>query len=254
MENRRKTFWGIAVLVLFLVYSSRNEKDLEPEDRFLPTTSMRQIEDGDKQVLLMEASTCTPKGIHLAQRSDVDSNGRVSMTVSFYLPFLACQDARPSVLYGLKGQEQSALVAPLVPEPVFKKYASRRTDGRTFLSDYIYHVEVPNLQAGNVEYWYQIDVAEALHNEDESNEQDKRETQTSFSSTFIGSPIKRFRTPPMPGTLTSIAIIADLGNTYISRRTVQGIYEASKQENEQYPISSTIVAGDIAYADGEPWL
>ena len=203
-------------------------------------------EDIDRSFQNTTNSTCSPRGIHLALRSDVNDDLTVSMTVSFFLPFLPCRDARPLVRYGKKFLEHDAHTLAHVPDPLHLEYASRMTGNRTFLSPWVYHVELSRLEAGNRDYWYRIDVVEDALAQDQLSVLNK-------SNITIGE-IHYFRTPPLPGSPTSIAIVADLGDTMISHRTTRGIQEATLIAKQQFAASLVIVAGDIAYADGEPWL
>lgn len=196
-------------------------------------------------------ATCSVKGIHLAQRSDVDENGFVSMTVSFSLPYLPCERARPIVTYGRKGKKPNSSTAH-VPDALHLKYASRNTGKQTFLSDWVYHVEIPDLKAGVQDYWYRIDVREAVSS-NEMKEQSRVEMKNKQKPNLVLGQVHNFRTPPRPGDPTSIAIVADVGDTHISHRTIRGMQKASSGDNA-YPASLAIVAGDIAYADGEPYL
>jgi len=197
------------------------------------------------------AFSCVPLGIHLAPHSDVDDNFSVSMTVSFYLPFLPCKYARPAVSYGRKGKESESTLA-IVPDPLHLKYASRKTESKTFLSDWVYHVEMPKLKAGEQEHWYRIDIHEdvAKHVEKQTSSVPSRAIQQ--PNIVVGS-THYFRTPPLLGSPTSIAIVADLGDTAISHRTIQGMEEASS-EVSKIPASLAVVAGDISYANGRPYL
>jgi len=199
---------------------------------------------------------CNPMGIHLAPRTDV-VDGAVSMTVSFFLLHSLCRNARPVVHYGRRGQEKPGGSVAEEVEPLFNRYTSRNTDGKTFPSDLVFHVELPNLQGGEQNYWYRIEVEETVEQE-LAREEDPgpRSMFRRFqkkSSTFLGaSPTYYFKTPPLPGSPTSVAIVADWGDTVISLQTAVAMIEV--YEDEKNPISQVIVAGDIAYADGEPWL
>ena len=211
------------------------------------TPSFREASEPlDLSFQIASSAICSPRGIHLALRSDVNDDLAVSMTVSFFLPFLPCRDARPIVRYGKKFLEHDAPTLAHIPDPLHLEYASRMTGNRTFLSPWVYHVELSRLEAGNRDYWYRIDVVEDALAQDQLSVLNK-------SNITIGE-IHYFRTPPLPGSPTSIAIVADLGDTMISHRTTRGIQEATLIAKQQFAASLVIVAGDIAYADGEPWL
>ena len=192
-------------------------------------------------------NTCTAKGIHMALHSDVNDDKSVSITVSFFLPLWPCSNARPIVTYGKKFQEDSPTLAQ-VPEPLQLEYASRNTGNRTFFSPWVYHVELSELKAGGREYWYRIDVVQG----DNELTQEHHLRALKEPNITLGE-INYFLTPPLPGSPTSIAIVADLGSTVISDRTIHGIERTSLAGNSQYPVSLAIVAGDIVYADGEPY-
>lgn len=192
-------------------------------------------------------STCIAKGIHLALHSDVNDDEAVSITVSFFLPLGPCRYARPMVSYGKKFQEDSPTLAQ-VPEALQLEYASRKTDNKTFLSPWVYHVELSELKAGEHEYWYRIDVVQDDDRTPEDCLQASKKTNITLGEMYY------FRTPPLPGSPTSIAVVADLGDTVVSHRTVRGIQQASvATDNNQHPVSLAIVAGDVVYADGEPY-
>ena len=159
---------------------------------------------------------CNPMGIHLAPRTDV-VDGAVSMTVSFFLLHSLCRNARPVVHYGRRGHEKDGSVAEEV-KPLFNRYTSRNTDGKTFPSDLVFHVELPNLQGGEQNYWYRIEVEESVDEELVRDEDlEPRSMFRSFqkkSITYLGaSPTYYFKTPPLPGSPTSVAIVADWGDT-----------------------------------------
>ena len=200
--------------------------------------------------------SCSPQGIHLALRSDVDESGTASMTVSFYLPYSNCSDARPVVSYGKKGKERRPLSAN-VPDPLHLKYTSRKTNNKTILSDWVYHVELFGLEAGERDYWYRIDICHDACRDIEVQKKRRKtllfRSQRQASTLFVGHS-HYFRTPPLLGSPTSFAIVGDVGDTKISHRTIQGIEDASLPEVNKHPVTLAIIAGDIAYADAAPWL
>jgi len=199
-------------------------------------------------------ASCSVEGIHLAQRSDMDEQGYVSMTVSFFLPYRPCLGARPIVSYGRAGKKSNHKTAH-VPDALHLNYASRMTENKTFLSDWVYHVEIPKLKAGLQEYWYRIDLIEAETSNDveELTNTSSIRVNNDSKPNLVPGKVHHFSTPPRLGSPTSIAIVADVGDTRVSHRTIQGMKEASASDNE-YPASLAIIAGDIAYADGEPYL
>lgn len=191
-------------------------------------------------------STCTAKGIHLALHSDVNDDKSVSMTISFFLPLRPCVNVRPIVSYGKKFQDDPPTLAQ-VPEARQLEYASRNTGNTTFLSPWVYHVVLSELDAGEHDYWYRIDIEELA--EEPSLQSFKKKPNITLGEAYS------FRTPPLPGSPTSIAIVADLGDTVISHRTIRGIQQNSVvATHNQYPASLAIVAGDVVYADGEPYF
>jgi len=213
---------------------------------------------GMSNPLRHSSDICTPRGIHLAPRTDV-TNGVVSVTVSFFLPYSLCRNARPIVYYERKGRERHGSAAQQV-QPLYNNYTSRNTDGETFSTDLVFHVELPKLQGGEQNYWYRIEVeASADEEQEEDSSPRMRLTRSMFRAfrkkpiSYLGvSPNQYFKTPPLPGSPTSIAIVADWGDTIISRQTFASMINASL--DEENPISQVIVAGDITYADGEPSL
>ena len=73
-----------------------------------------------------------------------------------------------------------------------------------------------------------------------------------------------FRTPPCPGTPTTLALVGDLGQTRNSTRTVWAVYQSSSSsssstlghndddDDDEAPVSHLLIAGDMAYADSDP--
>ena len=218
-------------------------------------------------------SSCKPLGIHLAlgrsSNKNVDDdilllrkNSTIMSTtvVSFYLPFLDCLEARPIVSYGSKGKERHPIQS-LELEPSHISFTSRKTDNITILSDWVYHAELSGLVAGQNEYWYRIDVIPDALSEHPPAEPRKKKHSLFRASTkapsrnrIVGE-MHYFRTPPLLGTPTSFAIVADVGDTRISKLTIQGIEKASLPQatTGTYPVTLAIIAGDITYGDAEPW-
>ena len=173
---------------------------------------------------LLGNPSCVPHGVHLAQATNLNGDNRVDMTVSF----LVCSPRdRPLVYYG-RGLSVEGKVEAL--DPVRFKYTSSKSNG-LFRSDWIYHVVLPNLQAGLESYWYKIVLDTASLRGQEAR--------------FF-----QFLTPPFPGSPTTLALVGDLGQTENSTRTMDHIREA--QFAGDVPVSQLLIAGDMSYADSDP--
>jgi hypothetical protein len=172
---------------------------------------------------------CSPKYIHIAQRNHVNQQGRVSMTVSFAIDRLCHHvSSRPLIQYGRPDDKDETITVESSSPQQFN-YTS--TVNGTFYSDWWYHVELPNLVAGEEEYEYQIIVTRT----------------TSQKATF--------RTPPLPGQPTTFAVVGDWGQTEHSVQTMHKIRNATQQQQRD-SISQLLIAGDMSYADSDPqrWL
>jgi hypothetical protein len=164
---------------------------------------------------------CHARGVHIAQSNNVVDEA-VSMTVSFTLDFKLCASKRPvTVLYGRGIRVEGSVTSTT---PLHFNYTS---DFGSYSSDWIYHLELPGLQAGLKKYWYRIIVPQGL----------RRGTT------------RRFRTPPLPGWPTKLALIGDLGQTENSTATAHHILQGTLGEE---PISHVLIAGDMSYADSDP--
>jgi Calcineurin-like phosphoesterase len=233
---------------------------------------------------------CYPKLIHLAQSSNVDGDSSLlNMTVSFALDYESCPCAVPIVLFGGPIQEDGTpenrprytshrqenrdfVRSAGVPAgfPWQFNYTSDKTGGLIFQSDWIYHIPIENLKGGLQAYWYHIIVTE-----DEKRENCRRVLRS--SSPAIASQQRRslrgsggyylgetktysFRTPPLPGQATSVALVGDLGQTMNSARTLWSIFGCTSASRfadlDAPPVSQLLIAGDLSYADSDPlrWI
>jgi Calcineurin-like phosphoesterase len=192
---------------------------------------------------------CQPKHIHLAQASNVN-DGLYSVTVSFSLDYESCQHGRPRVFYGRNKSPSPNSVAG--SHPLQFNYTSDNTDGM-YQSDWIYHIELPSLQAGLQKYWYRIVVEESATGA----------TRTSTHRSLRGSngyylgetKTYTFLTQPLPGSPTSLALVGDIGQTENSMRTLLGVYQLAQEQDTEHrrpPVSQLLVAGDMSYADSDP--
>lgn len=189
---------------------------------------------------------CLPKGIHLSQANNVQSDGKLNITVSFMLDFDYCGHAKPQVVYG-----RGFLSEGCVPgtNPLQFNYTSKLTDG-LYQSDFIYHVEIPDLSAGRQVYWYKIVVQEECPKDRNpqiffiSGDSLCRQTETE---------VHTFWTPPLGGQPTTLALIGDLGQTENSTKTMAHIWHASKTDNRfvQNPVTQLLIVGDLSYADSD---
>jgi acid phosphatase type 7 len=183
---------------------------------------------------------CLPKHIHISQASDVDLNFEISITVSFTLNFFHCQHAVPHVLFGRSWQAEQREEGMRTQ---FNFTSSR--SGENYNSDWIFHVILPNLQAGSHEYWYRI-VVEHTTTFSETN----RRLRGIVTET---TPSLKFKTPPLPTSPTSIALLGDLGQTVNSTKTMAHIFRATQKTSfNPYPVSLVLIVGDMSYADSDP--
>lgn len=217
------------------------------------------------------AYPCYPKRVHLAQATNVNEEDRlVAMTVSFSLDFAKCSHGSPRIRYGPKGSTQSESVIGV--NPLQFNYTSEKT-ASLFMSDWIYHVELPSLQAGLTSYWYQIQVEDVDRKKVDSFEKGTT-THRSLrgpSGYFLGETnMIDFLTPPLIGEPTTVALVGDIGQTDNSIRTLLDIYRATQvqpgggnnvaQEDAtkvfRPPVSQLLIVGDMSYADSDPqrWL
>jgi Calcineurin-like phosphoesterase/Iron/zinc purple acid phosphatase-like protein C len=180
---------------------------------------------------------CLPKHIHISQASDVDKSHTISMIVSFTLDFNRCKDAAPYVVFGRSWQSEERGEGTRTQ---FNFTSS--LSGEYYNSDWIFHVRLNNLQAGSHDYWYQIVVE---HNSEAS----RRLRGASDERT----PSLNFKTPPLPGSPTSIALIGDQGQTVNSTKTMAHIFKATQKASfNPNPVSLVLIVGDMSYADSDP--
>ena len=207
----------------------------------------------------------------MAQANNVDeTNHTVSMTVSFSLDYEHCRHARPTVLYGRQSTAAAAeLQSSSSPEgrvrgehPRQFNYTSahttRENENGMYQSDWIYHVELPNLQAGRQEYWYRIIVQEEdkeeelLEHQQElvgdmrltrrspllSQQQQRRSLRGSAGYYLGETRTYALRTPPLPHAPTTLALVGDLGQTTDSSRTVFAIYKDTLTPQPRSPVAT----------------
>jgi hypothetical protein len=195
---------------------------------------------------------CQPRRLHLAQATNVDhATARIAMTVSFLVP-AECRDALPAVTYG-----KSFFTEGVVPagDPLAFNYTSSQSDG-LFSSDLIYHVELPTLEAGQIQYWYKI-IVKMQGITVTASSMNARALRASAERKVGETPTYRFTTPPLPGRPTSLALVGDLGQTTNSARTMMHIWRAaslgnSNNHNNNNAPTQVIIAGDMSYADSDP--
>jgi hypothetical protein len=184
---------------------------------------------------------CLPKGIHLSQASDVDASGLVRMTVSFMLDHLRCHNVKPHVVFGPESKEGVWASG----ERKHFDFTSGRDGEEYFESDWIYHVELPNLKAGGQPYWYRVEVFEV------TTEQQQRYRKLRKSPVVAYSPTCSFFTPPMPGNPTTLALVGDLGSSTDATLTMSSMMKATNPTLSDYPVSLIMILGDIAYANAK---
>jgi Calcineurin-like phosphoesterase len=249
---------------------------------------------------------CYPKYIHLAQASNMVQQGSnettqwvINMTVSFALDYAACACAVPTIVYGgpvgndsdrsaspynsqyhLRSHSNEKVAKlPVYSNPLQFNYTSDKTKGRTYQSDWIYHIPMKQLVGGLQTYWYRIIVTERndcpnyikqrnLHLPITSQPQQQRRSLRGSNGYYLGeTKIYTFLTPPVPGQATSLALVGDLGQTMNSAQTIYHIYSKTSggvtRKNDSYsatdnelvsipPISQLLIAGDLSYADSDP--
>lgn len=189
---------------------------------------------------------CMPRRIHLSQASNVDSTNHLNWTVSFTLDYQNCKHVKPFVLYGRQLDRAERATAE---KQVFN-FSSSRT-GTYYQSDFIYHVELPNLEAGRTQYWYRVEVEEAGPSTNVRTARYLRETIDPVV-VVASTPTLTFQTPPSRGTPTTLAFLGDLGQTGNSTKTMNYILRATNPFFHLYPVSMIMIVGDMSYADGDP--
>jgi len=225
---------------------------------------------------------------------DVEPKYVVNMTISFTLPYPKCHSAIVRVLYGPTTPDSKDIIPTnktLVVEetPIQFQYNASLavpTLKEEYQSDYIYHVTLPELLAGRVEYWYiiQTEIEELrtlkfLDDEDHmifgKRVDDNVTLRTMMLLSKVNTDMTFFHTPPLPPLATEeelseeeeeetnedqsssfssssptvLALVGDLGQTENSTKTMKHIYDGVIAGN----ISSVIIAGDLSYADGDPF-
>lgn len=153
--------WKPFPMELYRFSTNRNEND---RDVF-----HHGIDDDDD--IDDSSLSCDPKHIHIAQRTNVNEHNRISMTVSLSLDYKRCKNVKPLILYGMKSvndSNETATRAVIGENPLQYNYTYKKTmrhhhhkkknkkKKALYQSDWIYHIEIPNLQAGLKLYWYKI--------------------------------------------------------------------------------------------------
>ena len=236
------------------IRSQKNENHGSPEQ--IAKSAFPSSLYDSAQTAKRSAADCLPRGIHLSQASNVESSdGTVNVTVSFMLDFDSCGQAKPQVVYG-QGAFPEGVVEGTVPLQF--NYTSKETP--QFHSDYIFHVLVPNLQAGNRKYWYEIVVQShrCSHKDDQPLRYGLRYPTSiggsaSCQSRRTETRVSTFWTPPLPGQATTLALLGDLGQTENSTKTMAHIWRAASTENKfvQNPVTQLLIVGDMSYADSD---
>lgn len=200
-----------------------------------------------------KSSPCHPQRLHLAQRTNVGDNDSVAMTLSFMIDYEKCKYVQIVVAYGSGWDER--FVDATMPQQF--NYSSHKSQG-IFQSDWIYHVELEDLKAGSISYWYQVTVQQKL-SVDQSQPKAGPGEEPAMSHTNQNKGVlgrtKRyvFRTPPLPGSPTRFAMVGDLGQTDNSARTMHHIWRGTFPSlTNSVPISHILIAGDLSYADSDP--
>lgn len=245
--------WAVAVAVGFVLLSAAHVPDDDAVHGFpdhLYRSNPHQY-------------ACQPERLHLAQSTNVDAaSGLINMTISFSIGYntdSACRRAVPVVTYG-RGFFPEGSVEATHP-PLQFNYTSQKSNG-IFHSDYIYHMELPDLQAGLQDYWYRIVLR--LDHAPSSSVPSRAFLLTSRSLQVIGgrpvhslvgeTNVYRFLTPPLPNEPTHIALLGDLGQTVNSSKTLAHIWQETEKQSGSStpPVSHLLIAGDMSYADSDP--
>lgn len=233
-------------------------------EQFLPVLSDLQQEYGP----LVE-SDCVPRHMHIAQATNIQDE-KVSMTVTFSLDYEKCKTSKPILFYGSdhgdRKHEDDMTVTDVLPLQF--NYTSNKSHG-LYQSDFIYHMEIPNLCAGLRQHWYKIVVVETdtsqLFEQYSAQHRALRGATSSvvdddvYNNLSESAPIY-FLTPPLPHSPTTLALAGDLGQSQDSMRTIMDIYRAtfsvggddSDRDLIPPPVSQLLIVGDESYADSEP--
>ncbi|GKY92191.1 hypothetical protein MPSEU_000190300 [Mayamaea pseudoterrestris] len=243
---------SVVITILFFCYSSRIYYEISPNDG--PSSAFPPHLYHQSSPFALERA-CIPKRLHLAQRSNLmknedDDSYSVNMTISFQLDFDACRNVAPIVVYG-RGVWIDGTILVRADERKQFNYTSDKSQG-LYKSDWIYHVELPHLQAGRVAYWYQILVKERINIEtDGATLEQRRLRNPSLPQQRIAkSNWYTFFTPPLPHMPTKLALVGDLGQTINSTKTMHHIWRGTSGPG--VPISHVLIAGDMSYADTDP--
>ena len=191
---------------------------------------------------------CTPRKVHISQANDV-SDKLVSITVSFTLNQLNCSDVHPKIVYGRSYRVEGTVIKFERLNFTFRS----PTTGEDYHSDWIFHMELSNLVAGLEEYWYRIQIDRDLSVTSMFNNQSylRRYFLRGRERRIGETPTYQLRTPPLPGSPTSLALVGDIGQTENSTKTMNHILRAANAP-VPHPVSALLIAGDLSYADGDP--
>lgn len=226
--------------------------------------------------------TCTPHGVHLAQATDIDDDTEtLTVTISFFV-HRKCRDVRPCVLYGQQENPKQGQACSSVERALHFNYTSDATDGQAWSSDWIYHIRISNIRGGGLQYWYRIVLA--ANEADDDEEEDKENSISSEEAhdqafflrgkSFFGEPSASnrnmaqrqtrygqrilghtrrylFRSPPLKGQPTMLALVGDIGQTENSSITARHIWQAVHQD--EHPVTQLMIAGDMPYSHSNPY-
>ncbi|KAG7372889.1 calcineurin-like phosphoesterase [Nitzschia inconspicua] len=215
-----------------------------------------------------EISCCMAQNIHIEPGSSVRTDGTVDMYISFTLPFPDCKNLNVTITYDCSPAENTPPVTvPLTRFIQFESYENA-WNTKPQPSSYIFHGLLEQLPASATDCWYQIQ-----HHMDRDSKQPSSPDDNNLS------PKITFTTPTTLGQPSTLAIVADWGQTTDSIHTMELIKNATiRKSNETIlqnislrtkkpihnppplPVVSTLlVVGDLSYANGhlpswETWL
>ena len=246
----QSAFQKALVLVALLWPTIATLRLLKSYDHGVPKEISTSAFDNDLYLKFQDpyrSYPCMPQKVHISQASNVKNN-RVSMTVSFTLDHEACAHVKPTVVYGRGYQSEGEATAA---EKLDFEFVSPET-GEDYTSDWIYHMQLPDLVAGLERYWYRIQI-------DQDEEADLLSSDLRVRHFFLRgmqgrlgqTPDYSFRTAPHLGSPTSLALVGDIGQTDNSTKTMHHIMNAV-QARVPHPVSAVLIAGDLSYADGDP--
>ena len=157
-SSRKKNSWarGLLALATFLLIFLLRQAHTFPKTSN-PSITTKQAE----QPLHSGETKCSPIGIHIAQSGDV-MDGLVGMTVSFLIR-RECNMTVHKPIVSYKSEDGDAVLTALPNDSKSGSYRSNPisyefTNARkeySYSSDWIYHIELPNLVAAST-YLYQI--------------------------------------------------------------------------------------------------